>query len=71
MDEQVKELSIEALFDQIESTIESLEEEDISLEESFQKYKTGMELLKKCNEKIDGIEKKVLQIGEDGELHEF
>lgn len=71
MSEKEKQNSIEDLFDQIEETIGMLEEEDLSLEESFQKYKLGMELLKQCNEMIDGIEKKVLQIGEDGELHEF
>ena len=30
-----------------------------------------MELLKKCNQAIDQVEKKVLQINEDGGLDEF
>ena len=49
----------------------ALEQEDISLEESFQLYKSGMELLKKCNQSIDMVEKKVLVLNENGETDEF
>lgn len=48
-----------------------LESEDISLEDSFFVYKEGMNILKYCNDKIDKVEKKVLQINEDGEVNEF
>ena len=48
-----------------------MEEEDISLEESFQLYKEGMEMLKLCNEKIDTIEKKMMILDEEGAEHEF
>ena len=48
-----------------------MEQEDISLEESFQIYKEGMELLKKCNQAIDKVEKQVLVLNEDGESNEF
>ena len=48
-----------------------MEQEDISLEESFQIYKNGMELLKKCNQSIDMVEKRVLVLNEDGETNEF
>ena len=42
-----------------------------SLEESFQKYQEGMGLVKKCSEKIDAVEKKVLILNENGEAYEF
>ena len=64
-------LSLEAAFAQIEDVIVRLEDEEITLEESFEEYHRGMELLRYCNEKIDRVEKKVLKINEDGGLDEF
>lgn len=66
-----KELSLEEAFEQVEGTIALLEEEDITLEESFKAYQEGMKLLQYCNDKIDKVEKQVLKINEDGELDEF
>lgn len=70
-DKQEKELSLEEAFEQIEEVIARLEKEEITLEESFQEYNRGMQLLKHCNEAIDKVEKKVLQINEEGGLDEF
>lgn len=70
-DKQEKELSLEEAFEQIETVIARLEKEEITLEESFQEYNRGMQLLKHCNEAIDKVEKKVLQINEEGGLDEF
>ncbi len=66
-----KELKLEEAFEQLEEAVAALEKEDISLEESFRIYKGGMELLKKCNQAIDQVEKKVLVLNEDGETYEF
>lgn len=62
---------LEEGFQKLEEIIESLEKEDISLEESFQEYQKGMELLKKCNDAIDKVEKKVLVLNGNGETDEF
>ena len=62
---------LEEAFEKLEKTVEALEREDISLEESFRIYQEGMELLKQCNLEIDQVEKKVLVLNEDGESHEF
>ena len=62
---------LEEAFEKLEKTVEALEREDMSLEESFRIYQEGMELLKKCNLEIDQVEKKVLVLNEDGESHEF
>ena len=69
--EKEQELSLEEAFAQIEEVIAHLETEEITLEQSFQEYNRGMQLLKHCNETIDQVEKKVLQINEDGGLDEF
>ncbi|RKI82204.1 exodeoxyribonuclease VII small subunit [bacterium 0.1xD8-71] len=73
MQEEEKErpLSLEETFEQIEEVIARLEAEDITLEESFLEYNRGMKLLQHCNATIDQVEKKVLQINEDGGLDEF
>lgn len=64
-------MSLEEKFVKLEDAVRRLEEEDISLEESFQVYKEGMELLKQCNADIDRVEKQVLAISEEGELTPF
>lgn len=70
-EEQEQTLSLEETFEQIEEVIARLEAEEITLEESFQEYNRGMKLLQHCNATIDQVEKKVLQINEDGGLDEF
>ena len=70
MQEQ-KELKLEEAFEMLEETVSALEQEDVSLEESFQIYKKGMELLNKCNQAIDQVEKRVMALNEDGETNEF
>ena len=48
-----------------------LEEENISLEDSFRLYHEGIDILKNCNDRIDEVEKKMLILDEEGGLHEF
>lgn len=64
-------MTLEEKFVKLEETAKRLEEEDISLEESFHIYKEGMELLKQCNADIDKVEKQVMQINSEGELQAF
>lgn len=66
-----KEQTLEQTFEKLEEMIGNLEQEDISLEESFKLYKEGMRLIKSCNDKIDKVEKEVLKLNENGELDEF
>lgn len=66
-----EEASLEELFAQLEETILAMEKEDVSLEDSFRLYHRGLELLKQSNEKIDKVEKKMLVLDEEGEMHEF
>lgn len=66
-----QEESIEEVFAQLDVLAEKLENRDTSLEDSFALYKKGMELLKYCSEKLDTVEKKMLQMNEDGTFSEF
>lgn len=66
-----EELSLEKLFGRLEDTIRQMEEEDVSLEDSFSLYHKGMDTLRMCSERIDEVEKKMLMLDEEGEMHEF
>ena len=70
-DKQEKVLSLEEAFVEIDHLIEQLEQPEQTLEDSFKAFEKGMELVKHCNESIDRIEKKVLVLGQNGELNEF
>lgn len=64
-----KEFKLEEAFGELNAKIEALEDENISLEDSFKIYKEGMDLLKKCNDSIDKVEKQVLILeGDTDEL---
>lgn len=69
--QSLEEQSLEEIFSDLEQTIKKMEEGEISLEESFQLYNQGMDMLKACNSKIDKVEKKMLLLDEEGEEHEF
>ncbi len=71
LDQTEPEETLEDMFGRIEEIIGSLEDPDIAIEDAFVRYESGMKLLKNCNERIDRIEKKVLAVGGDGELHEL
>lgn len=63
--------TLEETFALLDQKIAQLENSEISLEDSFRVYKEGMELLKDCSSRIDTVEKKMLQINEDGTFTEF
>ena len=65
------EKNIEDVFQELDVIAEKLESSDTTLEDSFRLYKKGMELLKYCSGKLDTVEKKMLQMDEDGTLREF
>ena len=63
--------SIEEAMEALDQIAKRLESNEITLEESFQIYKEGMELLQYCSRKIDTVEKNMLQMNEDGTVSEF
>ena len=63
--------TIEEVFQELDNLAVKLEDSETSLEDSFRFYKEGMELLKYCSDKLDIVEKKMLQMDEDGTLREF
>lgn len=63
--------TLEELFTTLDEIADRMEGSEVSLEESFQLYKQGMTILKKCNDTIDMVEKEVLILDESGDLYEF
>ena len=64
-------ISLEEAFEKLDTFITELEKPENSLEASFKAFEEGMKLVKYCSDSIDKVEKKVLVLGQDGELDEF
>lgn len=66
-----KTVSLEERFEHIEEIIEKMETGDVTLDQSFELYKNGLEEIKAANAMLDDIEKAMLVMNEDGSLEEF
>lgn len=66
-----KTIGIEESFELLDSLLKRLEGDELTLEESFETYAKGLELVKQCRKSIDEVEKKVLVLEESGEFHEL
>lgn len=66
-----KEMGLEERFSAIELILDQMEDENVTLDESFELYKKGMEQMKAANQALDQIEKAMLVMNESGELEEF
>ena len=64
-------MTLEKAFEELEVIIEKMNDREVSLDDSFSLYTEGTKLLKYCNEQLDAVEKKMLVLSEEGELHEF
>ncbi|MCR5654632.1 MAG: exodeoxyribonuclease VII small subunit [Lachnospiraceae bacterium] len=51
--------------------VTQMEKEELSLEDSLNKFEEGMKLVRRCNEELDAAEKKVSVIRGDGSTDEF
>ena len=64
-------MTLEKAFEELEVIIEKMNSKEVSLDDSFALYTEGTKILKYCNEQLDTVEKKMLVLSEEGELHEF
>lgn len=60
------EMTLEEMLEALEKCTEKMEAGEMTLDESFVTFKEGMELVKKCNESIDKVEKEVVKLMDDG-----
>lgn len=63
-----KDITLEEMMQKLEECVTKMENTTLSLDESFETFKEGMELVKKCNDSIDQVEKQVVKLMEDGSL---
>lgn len=66
-----KNVSLEERFDSIEEIIEAMETGDVTLDQSFELYKNGLEEIRAANAILDNMEKAMLKLNENDELEEF
>ena len=57
--------SLEDTFDKLEDILGQMESGELTMNESFKKYKEGIELVKKCSLIIDKVEKEMIIINDD------
>ena len=67
----MKEANFEETMKELEKIASELENGDLSLEESVEKFEEGMKLSKKCNDIIEKAEKKItILLQKDGKIEE-
>ena len=59
VNEEFEGLKFEQGLEKLEDILESLENEELSLEESINNYETGVKYYNFCKEKLDALEKKI------------
>lgn len=68
----MKKKTFEDKLMELEAIIAELENGTSTLDDSFNKYKEAMYLLKSCDEELKGVEEKVSKIvASNGELEDF
>ena len=68
----MKELKFEEKINKLETIVNALENDTISLDESIGKYTEAMNLIKECNTSLKNIEEKIAKIvTEDGSTIDF
>ena len=66
-----EEKTLDEMFQDLDNLMQAMEVSEVSLDDSFQLYHQGIDLLKACNDKMDKIEKQMLVLDSEGETHEF
>ena len=61
-------IDFEKALSELESIIEVLESENVSLEESVKKFEEGISLVKSCQKQLKDAELKVNKLLDDGSL---
>ena len=68
----MSDLKFELKIKILEQTVNELENDDVNLDESIDKYTKAMTLVKECDLELKNIEEKIAKIvNNDGTLEEF
>ena len=69
---KIEKLDFEKTLKQLEQITQDLENGELNLEDSIQKYELGMKLAKTCNDFLENAEKRITKLikEENGEIKE-
>ena len=70
--DNIKNTDFESAMVRLESVVEKISAEGVSLEEALTLYEEGIALVKQCNATLENAQRKInaLKLGKDGELLE-
>ena len=72
MNDKMSELKFEEKIKTLEQIVNELENDDVNLDESIEKYTKAMNLVKECDLELKTIEEKIAKIvNEDETLEDF
>ena len=66
-----KKPTLEEMLEKIDELSAEMEDGDLTLEESFKKYRQGMDLVKRCAKEIAAVERQMQVLDEQGDLDDF
>ena len=64
-------ITLEERFTKLEEIVKKMEDHDVSLDESFELYKAGLDEIKNAGSMLDGMEKSMVVLYDQCELEEF
>ena len=65
------EVSLEQMFEELDAILTAMDSQETTLDQAFALYEKGMLILRRCNEKLDLVEKKMQVIAQNGALESF
>lgn len=68
VDSGKKEESLEKLFARLDETVHRMQDDNVTMEESFRLYESGMKDIAACSRQLDQIEKKMMKLTSSGAL---
>ena len=66
MDQEIASLSFEQAYEELERTVQRLEEGDLTLDEAIALYQQGMQLAQRCGAVLDAAELQIQQLAAAG-----
>lgn len=69
---KLEKMKFEELMELLENTVRELEDGNVELDDSINKYTEAMKIVKACNERLENATKAVNKVlSENGELEDF
>lgn len=63
-------MKLEEIMEKLALTVQKMEQEKLTLEESYQCFSEGMKYIKEGNQAIDRVEKKIQILMEEGDTED-